>query len=249
MDITSYLRRIDYRGRRDASRQVLRELHQLHLLTVPFENLDIHWGKLIQLDEDRLFEKIVTRRRGGFCYELNGLFAALLRELDFKVDLLSARVYKSEGIGPEFDHLVLRVRLEEDWLADVGFGDSFAEPLRLDEDAEQVQAGVPYRLEKKSKDLVLSRKDEAGKWEGLYRFSLQPRILADFKQMCRYHQSSPDSMFTQKQLCTRATPGGRVTMGDRSLIITQEGQRREKILNDENEYTAALFQYFGIREG
>ena len=85
-------------------------MHRAHLLAVPFENLDIHLGRPISLDQDALFGKIVTRRRGGFCYELNGLFALLLRELGFEVTLLSAGVARADGgFGPEFDHLTLLV--------------------------------------------------------------------------------------------------------------------------------------------
>lgn len=249
MDIKAYLERIGYLGPQEATYDMLRELHLLHLFAVPFENLDIHRGKLIMLDEGKLFEKIVTRKRGGFCYELNGLFAALLRELGFKVDLLSARVYDGERIGPEFDHLVLKVRLEKDWLADVGFGDSFSEPLLLSESGEQVQSGVSYQIQKRDTGLVLAQKDERDSWRELYRFSLKPRRLADFSQMCRYHQTSPESTFTQKRLVTQAIPGGRITLSDLRLIITGEGLRREKILVDENEFGAALRQHFGISLG
>ena len=138
MDIQAYLRRINYSGEQAPSAATLYELHRAHLLAVPFENLDIHLGRPIVLDQDALFDKIVTRRRGGFCYELNGLFALLLRELGFEVTLLAAGVARADGgFGPEFDHLTLLVRAtslnpqSEVWLADVGFGDSFREPLRF----------------------------------------------------------------------------------------------------------------------
>src|SRR6266540_1131840 len=105
MDIQAYLCRIHYRGGLAPTAAILRELHRAHLLTVPFENLDIHLGRPILLDQEALFDKIVTRRRGGFCYELNGLFALLLRELGFDVTLLSAGVAHADGgFGPEFDH-------------------------------------------------------------------------------------------------------------------------------------------------
>ncbi len=246
MDITSYLTRIDYTGAREPTSEALRALQQAHLLAVPFENLDIHQGEAILLDEDHLFEKIVTNRRGGFCYELNGLFAALLRQMGFKVDMLSARVFDNGEYGPEFDHLTLRVRLVEDWLADVGFGDSFGEPLLLHGTGEQVRSGVSYRLQRRSSDVELLRKDEPGRWNKNYRFSLKPRSLSDFNQMCHYHQTSPNSHFTQKRLCTRATPEGRITLSDWTLIITRNGQRSEKTLVDEKEYVSALETYFGI---
>jgi len=129
VDVAAYLHRIHYRGPLAPTAETLRALHLAHHLAVPFENLDIHLGQPIILDEARFYDKIVRRRRGGFCYELNGLFAALLRELGFDVTTLSARVIDTQPgmIGPEFDHLVLLVQLEERWLADVGFGDSFRE--------------------------------------------------------------------------------------------------------------------------
>ncbi|TFB10035.1 arylamine N-acetyltransferase, partial [Candidatus Marinimicrobia bacterium MT.SAG.4] len=97
MDIEAYLERIGYRGSRTPSVQTLRDMQLVHLLTVPFENLSIHAGEPIVLEDDALFEKIVARRRGGFCYELNGLFAALLRALGFNVSMLSARVANGNG--------------------------------------------------------------------------------------------------------------------------------------------------------
>ena len=247
MDITPYLKRIDYSGSLGLTAEVLNGLHYAHLLTVPFENLDIQLGKPILLNEDQLFDKIVTQRRGGFCYELNGLFAALLRELGFNVELLSARVCENGNCGPEFDHLTLRVRLEEDWLVDVGFGDSFLKPLRLFESGDQVRSGVSYRVERGSSDLELFRKDDLGKWSCTYSFSLHPRRLSDFKDMCHYHQTSAKSSFTQKRLCTRATLEGRITLSDRRLIITKNGQRSEKVLVDEEACLSALDNFFGIR--
>jgi N-hydroxyarylamine O-acetyltransferase len=247
MDIPSYLNRIEYRDSLELSAEVLKELHYAHLLSVPFENLDIHLGREILLDEKRLINKIVTERRGGFCYELNGAFSALLKELGFKVDLLSARVYDDGGYSPEFDHLILRVRLEDDWLVDVGFGDSFLKPLQFREGEEQVQAGVTYRLESDSSEWVLLTKGEKSQWERTYRFNLQPRQLSDFKGRCRYHQTSPESHFTQKRLCTRATPAGRITISGQQLIVTENGQRKETKLGDEKEYLAALENHFGIR--
>src|SRR5918911_3762110 len=147
MDVEAYLERIDYRGPLEPTAETLRRLHVAHLLAVPFENLSIHAGEPIVLEDGALFDKVVARRRGGFCYELNGLFAALLRELGFNVGMLSAAVARREGgFGPEFDHMALLVTLEERWLADVGFGDSFVEPLLLDERGEQRQGPPAYRI-------------------------------------------------------------------------------------------------------
>src|SRR5271169_327828 len=130
MDVQAYLQRIEYDGPRRPSAACLRALHRQHLFTVPFENLDIPLGNPIVLDLAHLFDKIVVRRRGGFCYELNGLFGELLTAMGFKVQMLAARVHRDDGpFGPEFDHMLLKVELEEPWLADVGFGESFVNPI------------------------------------------------------------------------------------------------------------------------
>ena len=174
MDVKAYLERIDYRGPTAPTAETLRALHVAHLHTVPFENLSIHAGQPVVLEDERLFEKIVGGRLGGFCYELNGLFAALLRALGFEVQMLSAGVAREGGgFGPEFDHMTLVVNLEERWLADVGFGDSFREPLLLDERGEQVQGDRAYRILADGTHLILTQRDEAGEWKAQYRFTLR----------------------------------------------------------------------------
>jgi N-hydroxyarylamine O-acetyltransferase len=251
MDIKAYLNRIHYRGSLDPTLNTLHDLHRAHLLAVPFENLSISLGQPIVLDEAALFEKIVTHRRGGFCYELNGLFAALLRALGFDVTLLSARVASEEGRAvPEFDHLALQVQLDQPWLADVGFGDGFQSPLHLDRRDEQMQEGNSYRLADEGasggSDIVLQRRIASADWEEQYRFTLQPRQFGDFAGMCCYHQTSPESIFTRKRICTLATPTGRVTLSDMRLIMTEHGQRTQRLLSSEAVYRAALHEYFGI---
>lgn len=247
MKLAAYLQRINYTGPLDPTAETLRALHQTYLRTVPFENLDIHLGRPIVLDEAALFRKIVEQRRGGFCYELNGLFAALLRELGFDVTLLSARVARGDGsFSSEFDHLTLLVQLEERWLADVGFGESFHEPLRLDKPGEQAQAWGTYRLTYDGGDWTYWERDEAAGWQPQYRFTLQPRRLADFAERCHYMQTSPESHFTQKRICSLATPEGRVTISDFHLIITQNGRRQERELTGRAEYESALREYFGV---
>ena len=267
MDVNAYLRRIDYRGERAPTAAALGELHRAHLLAVPFENLDIHLGRPILLDRDAVFDKIVRRRRGGFCYELNGLFALLLRDLGFDVTLLAAGVARAAGgFGPEFDHLTLLVQsppsaddgwMSQDlqpptpnpqplaWLADVGFGDSFRAPLRFVEGVEQEQEGRAYRLDRDGEHYTLMQRDDEG-WAPQYRFALYPRAWPDYADMCRYHQTSPDSSFTRKRVCTLATADGRVTVSDRALIVTAHGQRTEQPLADEPAFQAALREHFGI---
>lgn len=248
MDINTYLRRINYHGSLAPTAQTLRELQVAHLLSVPFENLSIHAGQPIVLNDEALFAKIVDGRRGGFCYELNGLFAALLRALGFDVMMLSAGVANAEGeFGPDFDHMTLMAVLDERWLVDVGFGDSFREPLLLDERSEQAQGPRSYRIVPNGAHLILTRRDHGGEWKAQYRFTLQRHDYADYAEMCRYHQTSPQSHFTKARVCTRATPGGRVTLSELRLITTTErGDRLELPLADELEYAKVLSEQFSI---
>lgn len=246
MDLDAYRQRIDYRGRREPSAETLRALHRAHLAAVPFENLDIHRGAPIVLDEAAFYDKIVRRRRGGFCYELNGLFAALLRGLGFDLDLLSARVTSIEKLGAPFDHLVLRVHLEEDWLADVGFGDSILEPLRLVEGLEQEQGGVLYRLDRAGEDWILMKRAAGADWAAQYHFDPTPRELAEFAGMCAYHQSSPESTFTHGPMITRPTAEGRVTLTASKFVVTRQGGKDEEPVEGEAEFARLLSEHFDV---
>jgi N-hydroxyarylamine O-acetyltransferase len=249
MDIDAYLHRIGYAGPVAPTTSVLHALHQAHLLAVPFENLDIHLGHAITLDEAALFAKIVGKRRGGFCYELNGLFSALLREVGFVVTLLAARVAHEDGsCGPPFDHLALLVESGEPWLVDVGFGDCFLVPLRLDEVGEQVQGCDGYCIAADGDERTLLRRGNAPArdWAPQYRFTLQSHALVEFATMCHYHQTSPKSPFTRGRVCSRATPDGRITLRDGRLIVTTAGTRSEQALEDEEAQRAALWEHFSI---
>jgi N-hydroxyarylamine O-acetyltransferase len=247
MDVAAYLNRIGYSGPVALTSETLTQLHLRHLETVPFENLDIWRSRRIVIDPDAFVRKVVEERRGGFCYELNGAFAALLSAIGFRVTLLSGRVSREDGSeGPEFDHLALRVDLHEPWLADVGFGDSFREPLRLKTGIEQKQAGGAFRIIDAGATLKVERQQPDGAWKAEYRFTLAPRELNDFAGMCDFHQTSPESYFTQRRICSRATPSGRITLADLNLIVTENGSRQERMVNSEEEWHRALEQYFGI---
>ena len=249
MDVHAYLNRIEYHGPLDPQIETLRQLHFTHLLHVPFENLSIHAHEPIVLNDTALFEKIVTRRRGGFCYELNGLFAALLRELGFEVAKLSAQVADNQHeFSRDFDHMTLMVgRNNERWLADVGFGDSFIEPLPLGVNTEHQQRENRYRIVSDNQErLGLERALENEDWKSQYRFSLQPYEYSDYAEMCTYHQTSPESHFTQQRICSRLTPRGRISLSEMRLIITENGVRTERPVKDKQEYSKILRDRFGI---
>jgi N-hydroxyarylamine O-acetyltransferase len=216
------------------------------MLTVPFENLDIPLNQKIILSLPSLYEKIVLRKRGGFCYELNGLFNWLLEQIGFEVTLHSARVSTNGNEGPEFDHLVLLVHLETTWLADVGFGDLFLEPLQLDVNPSPKQQGKQFILSQKGGIWTLRKHHPGSNWEPQYSFSLVPRRLPDFEEMCEYHQTSPDSSFTQKRLCTIATENGRITLSELKLITTDGGESEELELKSGDQYRQVLKDLFGV---
>jgi len=245
--VQAYLKRINYDGSLAPTAETLRGLQVAHLLSVPFENLSIHTHEPIVLEDDALFQKIVERRRGGFCYELNGLFASLLLEIGFSVKMLSAEVANAEsGFSEPFDHMALMVQLEQRWLVDVGFGESFLEPLLIDERGDQTQDDRVYRIHDDSGFLVVSQQvnNEA---KPQYRFTPQAYQYDDFAGMCRYHQTSPQSHFTQGRICSRATESGRITLSEMRFITTfKNGERHERTLRNVEEYAEILREQFGI---
>lgn len=220
----------------------LRDLQLWHLRSVPFENLSIHLGEEIVLDEQALVDKLVSRRRGGFCYELNGAFAGLLSALGFPVTLLAGRVFGADRVGPLFDHLALRVEVPEPWLVDVGFGSFSHYPLRLGQRSDQPDPdGVFLIVEQDHGDLDVLRDGQA-----VYRLETRPRVLVDFEPTCWWHRTSPASHFTQSLTCSRLTDNGRITLSERRLIHTVDGTRHEKTLGGDADVLAAYQTHFGI---
>lgn len=238
----AYLKRIGADRPLAPDAESLRELQVRHLLTVPFENLSIHLGEPVVLDDQALVEKIVGRRRGGFCYEVNGAFAALLRSLGYQVTMLSARPSSGDSVGVPFDHLALRVDAPEPWLVDVGFGTFSHFPLRLDLRTDQPDPGGVFRVVETADGDLDVLKD--GVLE--YRLEQRPRVLADYVPTCWWHQTSPLSHFTRSLVCSLLTETGRVTLSDRLLVHTSAGERREERLSTDAETFAAYRDLFGI---
>ncbi|HTK95090.1 MAG TPA: arylamine N-acetyltransferase [Terriglobales bacterium] len=247
MDLQAYLERIGYSGPAEPTLAVLRDVHRHHLLAVPFENLDIPLHREIRLDLERIFDKIVGHRRGGFCYEQNGLFAWALREIGFDLDMLSARVARADGsYGRDFDHMLLLVRVAGgEWLADVGYGECFVEPLRFDTTRPQLDRGIEYQVVRDRDGYLLLRR-QGEDWKREYLFTLTPRRYPEYAEMCVYHQTSPESSFTHKRLCSLATPQGRITLTERTLTVTEAGKRTETPVASVAEFERLLIQHFGI---
>ncbi|WP_323095812.1 arylamine N-acetyltransferase family protein [Intrasporangium sp. YIM S08009] len=228
-------------------------LQRAHLLAVPFENLDIELGRPIRLDLDAFVDKVVRHRRGGYCYELNGLFAALLRTVGYRVDLVSAPVAMSGGgFTPEFDHLALVVdseAMDERVLADVGFGAGFIEPLPLRDGFVRRERGTDVGLARDTDGTWTYRERPAGsrtgEWAPRYTFTTRPHPLADFAPRNEWQQTSPESHFTRQRLASRLTATGRVTLSGDRLITTTHGSRDERTV-DASERPSVLAEHFGI---
>jgi N-hydroxyarylamine O-acetyltransferase len=251
MNVDAYLKRIQFSRPVKPDVQTLHELHRAHMLHVPFENLDIALKRPILLNEEALWNKIILQGRGGFCYELNGLFARLLQEIGFDVTYLNARVFNREGkLGIDFDHLVLLVHIPGRpgrWLADVGFGDSFNEPLSFEGPELQEQGRRAYRLEAMQEGNATWQRNYDGSWERHYFFDHRSHIFPEeYESACTYHQTSPQSSFTRGSIISRATSEGRVSLEDGWLIITNNGLRTERAVTSRDQHNTLLNYYFRI---
>ncbi|MEU0172547.1 arylamine N-acetyltransferase [Streptomyces massasporeus] len=259
--VDAYLRRLGAEHPAWPTVDALRELHLRHLRTVPFENLSIHLGEEIVLEEKRLLDKVVGARRGGFCYELNGSFGALLAALGYDVALLAARVYGEEGrLGIPYDHLALRVRTVDggDWLADVGFGAHSHLPLAFGDRGEQKDPGGTFRIVEAGPDAAGVRGghgtveaadlDVFRDGRAQYRLETRPRVLGDFVAGAWWHSTSSVSHFTRSLVCSRVTEeGGRITLSGRKLTVTAaEGTREERELEADEEILGVYRERFGI---
>lgn len=244
--LDAYLARIGFDRPDGPDLATLAGLQLAHLERVPFENLDIHAARTISLDDDAIFGKVVERRRGGYCYELNSLFARLLVTLGFRPSLVSARVAGDDGFSAEYDHLTLLVTIDgpERWLVDVGFGDAFTAPLPLVDGEVRRDRDRDVRLSRHGTDWWYEEDTGSG-WGPSYAFTTRDRDLAAFQERNTWQQASPDSHFTKAPLCSRLTPEGRVTLAGDRLIETVDGARNEKAL-DPAEARATLAVRFGI---
>jgi len=250
--VDAYLERIGMTRPAALDAGSLKALHEAHLRAVPFENLSLHLGERVSLDEGALIDKIVARRRGGFCYELNGAFGLLLGGLGAEVAWLGARVFGPDGIGPPFDHLVLMVRLPDGtgpWVSDVGFGRHSRHPLAFAPGREQDDPDGRFLLIETDEQQPNQPRDVDVRKDGepQYRIELRERSLADFVPTCWWHSTSPDSHFARSLICSRPTDDGRISISGRALIHTAGALRTERELPTDEAVLAAYQEHFGLR--
>ncbi|HYN69902.1 MAG TPA: arylamine N-acetyltransferase [Candidatus Eisenbacteria bacterium] len=243
--LDAYARRLGFERPIRPDLATLRALHAAHLRTIPFENSSVLFREPIVLDQRTFVEKLAVRRRGGFCYELNGAFATLLEGAGFDVAFLEARTYDHGQLGRRFEHLAMQVNLDEPWLVDVGFGYSFAEPLRLSTSAEQVDPVGSFRLVATDDGVDVEWRHRNGEWVAHYRFDPQPQPLEAFGAECAYLQTSPGSPFVSGWLCSVLDGQGGTTLFGRRLIVSDGDDREERDLSDE-ALPEVLASRFGV---
>lgn len=248
--LQGYLDRIGFPGRPRVDFESLRLLHRQHLLTIPYENLDVQLGRPVGFDIDAIYDKLVARRRGGWCYEMNGLLAWALETIGFSITRLAAGVLRAHrGDAAVGNHLAICVELpgsEVAYLADVGFGDGALEPVAL----------TPGPFQQRGFDFVLEPLTD-GWWRfhnhphgGAASFDFQrapadPQVLA---QQCQLLQTAPESPFTQLVIAQRHVAGGLAALRGRILTEVQPGALYRRELVDARDFGGVLRDVFDIDE-
>ncbi len=249
IDVKAYLERIGVSVQKP-SLKFLKSLQKAHLLTIPFENLDIHYGSKIILDYTKIFDKVVHQKRGGFCHELNGLFYHLLYHLGFDCYIVAAKFWDKEKgqIGRPFEHMSIVVTLADElWLVDVGFGDGPTSPLKVKKDFIQMDYTKYWKFEvDPDENFILKVSDNATHFYSRIHLTTRERQLIEFMEICEFQQTSIESIFTQKKIITILTPTGRVTLTDRKLKISQLAETEEIEIMHEDEFLSKLAHHFGI---
>ncbi len=248
-DVEAYLGRIGIDKAERPALPFFRRLHRQHLYHVPFENLDIHWGREILLDLPKLYQKVVIGGRGGFCYELNSLFCTLLNKLGFPAYIISAQILRDDStLTPEFEHMAVLVEINREvWLADVGFGKGFLSPIKISKGEAQVDFNKFFRIIRSEEHgWCLQESDDGQHFASRYFFTLKKRTLIEFIGRCQYQQQDPLSHFKKQKLITIPTPEGRITLTDRQLIVLKRGERMENHVLDEGDFNNKLREYFGV---
>ena len=246
MDLAAYFERIGFAGEARPDLATLRALHSAHLLAIPYENLDVQLGRPLTIDPAAAFDKLVTKRRGGWCYEMNGLLAAALEEIGFEVTRMAGAVMREvrgdEAIG---NHLVLRVDLGEPWIADVGLGDGTLEPYRLRAGTMQ-SGGYSFALEALDDRWWRFRNHQFGGAPS-FDVAIEPTALSVLADKCRQLQTAPDSIFRMNLICQRFKGDGVILqLLGRSLRTLRPGTKSDRILVSADELISVLAGDFGL---
>jgi N-hydroxyarylamine O-acetyltransferase len=247
LDIGAYLSRIGYAQHLDPTIETLSGLHFAHATRIPFENLDILLGRPIAIDLASLQSKLVTNRRGGYCFEQNTLFAAVLESVGFRVTRLAARVrFGSTAIRPR-SHMLVSVAIDDGaWLADVGFGgEGLLYPIRIDCDEEVRQGAWTFRVIAEGEIKVLQSLHADG-WFDLYAFTREPQYAVDFEVSNHFTSTYPRSPFVQSLIVQRSGLDRRWTLRNRELSEQSHDAITLATLPDDDALLATLAEVFNL---
>jgi N-hydroxyarylamine O-acetyltransferase len=246
VELSAYLARIGYSGPVRPDLATLTAVHRAHLFAIPYENLDVRLGRPCGIGAEHAFAKLVTGRRGGWCYEMNGLLAWALEEIGFSVTRLAGAVMRAErGDETIGNHLVLKIDLEGGpWIADLGLGDGLTEPIPLVEGPHRV-AGYDFRLERLDAAWWRLHNHDMGGAKS-FDFTQEPADPARLAAVCEFLRTSPKSVFTQAVMAYRFTPGGIVVLLGRVVRRVTPGRRADTILASSDELLAVLESEFGL---
>jgi N-hydroxyarylamine O-acetyltransferase len=246
-ELAEYLQRIGLAAPPAADAEGLMTVQRAHRLAIPFENLDIPLGRGISLDPDTVFDKLVRRRRGGYCFEQNQLLLRMLRHMGFEARPLLARVWRMDVEVPPLTHTFNLVTLDGAlWIADAGFGGDFTPPMPLATDeVARAPGGVRFHLIEDQRGWVLQR-DGGDGWQDQYSFRLTPVEPSDLEMANHWTSTRPGTRFTTLRILSRALPDGRAGLIDRRLSVTRSGRPEEREISDAAEYRAVLADMFNL---
>ena len=246
MDLESYVRRIGYDGLREPTLRCLEALHLAHATRIPFENLDIQLGLPIRLDLEALQAKLVRGGRGGYCFEHNTLFAAVLERLGFRLDTMEARVRLGDPELSSRSHMTLKIHLPEGaWLADVGFGgEGLLGPVPFG-GTEIRRFGDSHRLAEEGRRTVLQSLRPEG-WFDLYAVEPEPAQPIDRIVGNHYTSTYPASRFVTTLTAQLPTPEGRHVLRNRTYTVIRQGRAEVRELADPEELLQLLQEVFGL---
>ena len=246
--LAAYLERIGFSGPGRADAETLAALQRAHRLAIPFENLDIPLGRGVALAPERLFEKMVAQRRGGYCFEQNGLFLLVLEALGFAARPLLARVWLGAETIPGRTHTLNLVRLgDAELIVDVGFGGSYVPPMALAADTEAATAdGARHRLIAEQDHGWMLERDGGEGWTRQHSFTLDPVWPADLEMANHFTATRPGTRFTTLRIASAPTEDGYASLIDRTLTVNRMGRSQTQEIASAEDYRRVLAERFGL---
>ena len=245
--LENYFRRIAYNGKTQKDISTVSEIMRCQLFSVPFENLDVQAGKIVSLVPEEIVEKILVRNRGGYCYEVNGLFAMALAELGVPYIFVAARPMIYPVRRPK-THMAIVAEVDgEKWLIDLGFGsNSIRKPMRLDvTDVEVQQDADRFMLSKTDESKYRLKAFVEGEWVNQYEFDLYPQEWIDFVPANHLNSTHPDTIFVKKLIVVLQNPTGKVVLMGDTLKTVSNGITTKEFVSPENR-SAILSTHFGL---